>query len=225
MDGEPTQSVWVFHDERTDDAGTDKARWTTTRINLKIMGYIGNDANSDKRMRGDEALAGVAVQAQFSRARATLVNFALVYTDGELSGGVSNVSGSDRDIDLRVYRERDDHLKEVITDSRGRFVTGGLTEGSCRVEIGDARFAAPCLTSADGTPDDDGPDDDADGERDPVAVLEVNGDLRGRKARASLGILHVSVWPGPDTDAIVGPQFRHDGCHFNYQGIDAHARL
>ena len=62
VDGEPTQSVWVYHDEATGDAGTDKARWTTTRIGLKIMGYIGNDANSDRRMRGDEAPAGVTVR-------------------------------------------------------------------------------------------------------------------------------------------------------------------
>ena len=282
VDGEPTQSVWVYHDETSDDAGTDRARWTTTRIALKIMGYIGNDANSDKLLRGDEALAGVTVrltrgpetiataetndhglyafenleegryavtpgsggdytvlrgfdpntgaaittvvaiadeypalregkyrlpswdyannranntsvrvQAQFSREHATLVNFALVYTDGEISGVVSNVSGSEGDIDLRIYRERDDQLTEVTTDSRGRFETGELMEGSYRVEIEDARFAAPCLTSATGTPDDDGPDDDADGVCDHLAALEIDSDLRGRQAHAKLDILQV----------------------------------
>ena len=293
VDGEPTQSVWVYHDETADDrnghttyvgtAGTDKASWTTTRIGLEIMGYIGNDANSDRRMRGDEALAGVTVRLTrgpetvataktdsrglyvfenleagryavvpssgsdytvlrgfdpntgaattwatatadeypelpsegryrvpswdyasnsanntsvgirkpSSQARATLVNFALVYTDGELSGRVTHVSGSDGDINLRIYRERDDQVTEVTTDSRGRFETGGLMEGSYRVEIEDARFAAPCLTSATGTPDDDGPDKDDDGECDHVAALEIDGDLRGRQARGSLGILHV----------------------------------
>ena len=292
VDGEPTQSVWVYHDETSDDrnslttyvgtAGADRARWTTTRINLKIMGYIGNDANADKLMRGDEALAGVAVhlirgpetvatvetndrglyvfdnleegryvvtpssgsdylvlrgfdpitgaaiatatvtaddypslregryrlpswdyetnsatntsvtlRKSGSTALVTLVNFALVYTDGELSGGVSNVSGGEEDIDLRIYRERDDRLTEVTTDNLGRFETGELTEGSYRIEIEDARFAAPCLTSATGTPDDDAPDDDADGECDHVAVLEIDADLRGRQAHANLDILHV----------------------------------
>ena len=292
VDGEPTQSVWVYHDETSDDrnslttyvgtAGADKARWTTTRINLKIMGYIGNDASSDKLMRGDEALAGVAVRLtrgpeavatvetndrglyvfdnleegtyavtassgrdylvlrafdpntgaaiatatatadeypplreghyrlpswdyetnsanntsvpirkSGSTALVTLVNFALVYIDGELSGGVSNVSGGEEDIDFRIYRERDDQLTEVTTDSRGRFETGELMEGSYRVEIEDARFAAPCLTSATGTPDDDGPDDNADGVCDHLTALEIDSDLRGRQAHANLDILHV----------------------------------
>ena len=48
---------------------------------------------------------------------------------------------------------------------------------------------------------------------------------RIRGAQASLPERIPNVWPGPDTDAIVGPRFRYDGCHFNYQGIDAHARL
>ena len=291
VDGEPTQSVWVYHDETTDDddqsttyvgtAGRDEARWTTTRIGLKILGYIGNDANGDKRMRGDEALAGVAVrlfrgpetvatvstddrgfyafegleegrygvepdsgsdyivlrgfdpesdaaiatatatadeypvlregkyrlpswdyennranntsvkvQKQGSTKQATLVNFALVYTDGELSGEIENVSGSAADIDLRIYRERDDQVTEVTTDSRGRFEAGGLEEGSYRVEIADARFAAPCLISATGAPDDDGPDADADGECDHMGALELDADLRGRQDLASLPVLH-----------------------------------
>lgn len=48
---------------------------------------------------------------------------------------------------------------------------------------------------------------------------------RIRKAQASLPERLDNVWAGPDTDAIVGPRFRYDRCHFNYQGIDAHARL
>lgn len=48
---------------------------------------------------------------------------------------------------------------------------------------------------------------------------------RIRQAQASLSERIPNVRPGPDTDAIQGPRFRYDGCHFNYQGIDAHARL
>ena len=282
VDGEPTQTVRVYHDEKAGTAGTDIARWTTTRIALKIMGYIGNDADGDKLMRGDEALAGVAVSLTWgpetvatvetdarglyvfenleegrygvtassgsdylvlrgfdpdtdaaiatataaadeypvpregkyrlpswnyenssanntavkvrkpaSTAKATLVNFVLLYTDGELSGGLGNVSGSAADIDLRIYRERDGQVTEVTTDSRGLFEAGRLEEGSYRVELDDARFAAPCLTAADGTPDDDGPDTDADGVCDHPAPLELNADLRGGEALVDLPVLHV----------------------------------
>ena len=282
VDGETTQSVWVYHDEGTDDPGTDRARWTTTKIGLKVAGYIGNDADGDRRMRGDEALAGVSVsltrgpetiatvetddrglyvfenleegrygvtassgsdyivlrgfdpdtdaaiattaatsdeypvlrdgkyrlpswdyanssanntdvkvRKPGSTALATLVNFALVYTDGELSGGIENVSGSAADIDLRIHRGRDDQVTEVTTNSLGRFETAELVEGSYRVEIDDARFAAPCLTSAGGTPDDDGPDADADGECDHVPALEIDADLRGSQAHADLPVIHV----------------------------------
>ncbi|MDE2974532.1 MAG: carboxypeptidase regulatory-like domain-containing protein [Gemmatimonadota bacterium] len=282
VDGEATQSVWVYHDERTGEAGTDWARWTTTRIDLKIVGYVGNDADGDKLLRGDEAPAGVAVsltrgsetvatvetderglyvfdnleegryavtassggdyvalrgfdpdtdaaiatatayaddypplregghrlpswdyasnravntsvrvRKTGSTGIATLVNFALVYTDGALSGGVENVSGSAADIDLLVRRERDGQVAEITTDGRGRFEKGDLAEGSYRIEIADERFAAPCLAAANGTPDDDGPDADADGECDHVAATEANADLRGGEARADLPVLQV----------------------------------
>jgi hypothetical protein len=32
------------------------------------------------------------------------------------------------------------------------------------------------------------------------------------------------IWQGPDTD-VLGPEFRHDGCHFSTLGLDAHAEL
>ncbi len=282
VDGETTRPVRVHHDERADAAGTDVVRWTTTRIGLKIMGYIGNDADGDKLMRGDEALAGVSVRltrgpetvataetddrgiyvfedleegryavrassgsdyivlrgfdpdtdapiamaaatsdeypvlrdgkyrlpswdyesnsANYtsvkvrkpgSTAQATLVNFALVYTDGALSGEVSNVSGSAADIDLRIRRERDDEVTEVTTGSLGLFAADELVEGSYRVDLADARFAAPCLTAAGGTPDDDGPDADGDGVCDHLAPMEIDADLRGSQAHAELPALQV----------------------------------
>jgi len=282
VDGEATRSVWVYHDEGAGEAGTDKARWTTTRIDLKIMGYIGNDADGDKLMSGDEALAGVAVRLtrgpetvatvetdgtglyvfenleeggygvtassgsdylvlrgfdpdtddviatadavadQYpapragkyrlpswdyanssanntsvrvrkpgSTALATLVNFALIHTDGELSGGIENVSGGAADIGLRIHRERDGQVTEVATDNLGRYGKDELVEGSYRVEIADARYAAPCLGAADGTPDDDGPDTDGDGDCDHVAATEIDADLRGGQAHADLPVLHV----------------------------------
>ena len=58
-----------------------------------------------------------------------------------------------------------------------------------------------------------------------MQVASMASAERIRQAQASLPELIDNVWAGPDTDAIVGPRFRYDRCHFNYQGIDAHARL
>ena len=33
------------------------------------------------------------------------------------------------------------------------------------------------------------------------------------------------VYPGPDTDTILGTTYRHDNCHFNAKGMQAHAEL
>ena len=69
--GDPTQSVYVYHDETTDDddtttkyvgtAGVDTAKWSTRQLGLAIKGYIGNDVNRDKKMRGDETVEGIVV--------------------------------------------------------------------------------------------------------------------------------------------------------------------
>lgn len=32
------------------------------------------------------------------------------------------------------------------------------------------------------------------------------------------------IWQGPDTDTL-GPEYRHDGCHFSTRGLDEHAAL
>jgi hypothetical protein len=34
----------------------------------------------------------------------------------------------------------------------------------------------------------------------------------------------IGIWQGPDTDAL-GPEYRHDGCHFSTRGLTAHAGL
>ena len=72
VSGEPTQMVYVYHDETTDDedtltdyvgtAAVDTAKWSTQRLGLKIMGYIGNDVNGDRKFRGDESVAGITVE-------------------------------------------------------------------------------------------------------------------------------------------------------------------
>ncbi len=73
VNGKATQTdLVVYHDETTDDKDTltkfvgtaaqDTARWSTTRLGLRLMGYIGHDGNRDGRFRGDEAVAGISVR-------------------------------------------------------------------------------------------------------------------------------------------------------------------
>ncbi len=73
VNGKATQTdLVVYHDETTDDKDTltkyvgtaaqDTAKWTTTRLGLRIMGYIGHDGNRDSRLRSDEAVAGISVR-------------------------------------------------------------------------------------------------------------------------------------------------------------------
>ena len=71
-DNPPTKMVYVYHDETTDDgddeteyvgtAAQDTAKWRTQRLGLKLMGYIGNDVNRDRRFRGDEVVEGITVK-------------------------------------------------------------------------------------------------------------------------------------------------------------------
>ncbi len=73
VNGSATQKgLVVYHDETTDDndtltkyvgtAAQDTARWSTTRLGLRIMGYIGHDGNRDGKFRGDESVAGISVR-------------------------------------------------------------------------------------------------------------------------------------------------------------------
>ncbi len=46
-----------------------------------------------------------------------------------------------------------------------------------------------------------------------------------RAAQASLVDPGAGIHAGPDTDALVGPQWRHDDCHFSEAGAARHAEL
>ena len=85
-------------------------------------------------------------------------NFALVYTDGELSGRVNNLSGSNASASIDIIISTPSPLdpdKKVETGSKGKFEIGGLIEAlDYTAVIEDAGFEAPCI-GAGGTPDDD----------------------------------------------------------------------
>ena len=295
--GDTTQMVYVYHDETTDDkdtvteyvgtAAVDTAKWSTRQLGLKIMGYIGNDVNSDSRFRGDESVAGITVkltggglslftttdergfykfenlekrsytitpstssylvnrgyrtlssgtkiarttwsasaqdypystltEGDFSLPRwtsytsrsisgttsrvcdetdppkcGTLYNFGLLYKDGQVEGGVNNLSGSASGIDLvwtDVFTEGE---QEVTTNFRGEFTRTSLTEGDFTVKLEDAGWAVPKMRGS--IPDDDGTS---------TAPSTVTGSLRGKDDFETMGMLHVYDAGASSGDAV-----------------------
>ena len=128
-------------------------------------------------------------------------NFALVYTDGELSGKVHNLSGSNASIDivLSTPNPLDDEVKtETVGATGGNFEFGGLIEAmGYSAEIEDAGFSSPCMGD-DGMPDDDVDEGDAgcgtaDGatvprERFPTVLM---ADIEGENDHEGLGTFYV----------------------------------
>ena len=136
---------------------------------------------------------------------ANLVNFALVWGDGSVSGRVNNLGGSNGNIDMRVYQcldfDADDFCGrgnpigyrgpiELTTGSNGSYSVGGLTEGTYSIVIEDAGWSSPRV-DASGMPDDDASvDNDGDGEPD-VAPQEHEGTFEGRQGSISVPMFHV----------------------------------
>ena len=162
-----------------DEADLDKPYWHRGSSAGGTMGQptttVGTGTNSDK-----------------------YYNFALVYTDGEVSGSVNNISGSSADIDL-VFSSPvpfEDDKELTTTNSRGDFETGGLMEAiGYSVVIEDAGFAAPCMDGND--PDDDAPLSDHDNdagttpEQCTKAETTLMAAIEGENDHESLGTLHV----------------------------------
>ncbi len=154
----------------------------------------------------------------------TYHNFALVYTDGELTGKVNNLSADDDkqgsvDIVLERPSPLDGDLK-TETSSRGNFAFSGLMEAvGYKATIEDVGFAAPCMSAAGptGVPDDDGPDADNDGNCDHVAATELTADIEGENDHEGLGDFHVYSTTASADDALA------DGIlvRANMQGTDA----
>ncbi|MDE2874747.1 MAG: carboxypeptidase regulatory-like domain-containing protein [Gemmatimonadota bacterium] len=144
-------------------------------------------------------------------------NFALVYTDGEFTGKVNNLSGSDGSIDvvLEVPSPLDTDRK-TDTNTRGNFAFPGLIEAiGYTATIEDVGFAAPCL-DAGGDPDDDGPttDDGTGTQVCTMAATELTGDIEGENDHEGLGTLHVYSTAASADDSLangVRVRFRQQG--------------
>ena len=121
----------------------------------------------------------------------TYYNFALVYTDGQLTGSVDNISGSSADIDLvfgSPVPSEDD--RERTTNNRGNFEISGLMEAiGYTAVIEDAGFAVPCMNAAGTIADDDHVDNDGECRNPAATVLEA--DVLGEDDHQSMGTLYV----------------------------------
>ena len=62
-----------------------------------------------------------------------------------------------------------------------------------------------------------------------MPMMEPEADYRERQDRVRAAQQRLpelpGVRPGPDTDTIQGALYRHDNCHFNARGMQAHAEL
>ena len=129
---------------------------------------------------------------------AKLYNFALVYTDGQLTGSVNNLSGSNASIDMLLTSPVPGEAvrKTETAGSAGTFEYNGLTEGiGYSVEIEDKGYSSPCL-NASGAVDDLCPiivDSDNDGTDDAprMAPTSVSADVHGEDDHQSLDALIV----------------------------------
>ncbi|MDE2794489.1 MAG: carboxypeptidase regulatory-like domain-containing protein [Gemmatimonadota bacterium] len=125
----------------------------------------------------------------------TYYNFALVYTDGELTGSVNNLSGSDGSIDIVLETPSPlDTDRKTDTNTRGNFEFSDLIEAiGYTATIEDVGFAQPCV-DADGDPDDDAMQDDPDNPGTDICIPApdmLTADIEGEDDHESLGTLHV----------------------------------
>ena len=150
--GNATQSVYVYHDETTDDddtltayvgtAGADTAKWSTRQLGLAIKGYIGNDINRDSKMRGDETVAGIVVtltRSGFETMKDTTDEYGF-YQFENLEGGTYKVTPGSRGNYLvnRGYRTLTSGRKVANTFSPAPTSTRSWSRGTSTCPTGAA---------------------------------------------------------------------------------------
>ena len=143
---------------------------------------------------------------------ATLHNFALVYSNGTVAGVVSNMSGSNGGIDVRVYSDVDDSETEVSTASSGGFELAGVLEGNYSAQLDDIGYESPCMDGT--TPDDDAPDADDGSGVCARAATTLTGTVDGRNDYESMGTLYVYSTRASALDSLTANplvKFRMEG--------------
>ena len=170
----------MVYPELPSDTDLDKPQWTGSAMVNSTSLYTDDQGTDDT----DDDVTG------------TWQNFALVWENGTVAGVVSNSSGSNGNIDVRITTPLGGAPEEVTTGSSGGFELANVLEGSYTATIEDVGWAAPKVDSTTGMPDDDAADWDSDGNGtvDPgegTAPTQLTGNVTGRNDYEGLGTLHV----------------------------------
>ena len=170
----PTRAM--VYPELPSDTDLAKPVWTGSSTTNSTSSYTDDQGTTDT----DDDVRGV------------WQNFALVWENGTVAGVVSNASGSNAGIDVRIYTPEDADGVEVGTGGSGGFELPNALEGAYTARVDDVGWAVPLL-DANGRPDDDvtPSDTDGDGVDDNQAPTELSGNVTGRNDYESLGTLHV----------------------------------
>ena len=136
-----------------------------------------------------------AVRVSGGGRSATLINFVRLHADGEVEGGVTNLSDTAGAGGIDIIFEDDlTGLEEKIeTPDDGEFARTGLLEGATYTAyIEDAGWGIPCMTSSSSSakPDDDAPKD-SDGSCRHSADTIIEGYFEGRGEEDDMGTLWV----------------------------------
>ena len=148
----------------------------------------------------------------------TYYNFALVYTDGELTGSVNNLSGSNGSIDIVLETPSPlDTDRKTDTNTGGNFEFSDLIEAiGYTATIEDVGFAQPCVDE-DGDPDDDARQDDPDNPGNEICIPapdSLTADIEGENDHEGMGTLHVYSTTASANDSLsngVRVRFRQQG--------------
>ena len=125
----------------------------------------------------------------------TLYNFALVYTDGQLTGVVNNLSGSNGGIDIELESPIGGQAtRTIVSGTSGTFQASGLWEGiGYEAVIQDRWWSSPCMP-ASGAPDDDARQEDPDNAGTFICVEAADtltSRIDGEDDHQNMGTLHV----------------------------------
>jgi hypothetical protein len=119
-----------------------------------------------------------------------LYNFALVYTDGQLTGVVNNMSGSNAGIDIELESPIPGQwIGPVVTGPSGAFEVNSLWEGIDYSAVIQDKWWTPTCLNAAGYPDDDAVD--GNGMCNSEARTTLMAGIEGENDHENLGTLHV----------------------------------